>query len=805
MQKLKNLFSRLAQCCKKHRGFILTVLLAFSLLFYYYGKPLRSINHVYFSSSGDGLQSYYTSLYHIKHDTSYSVFQGMNYPYGEHVIYTNCQPALSNAIKFISANIIDISGYTVGIINLMMLLSLIIASVFLYLVFGELKVNRYYAAIVSVGIAFLSPLVHRFSGHYSLSYIFTIPAIIYFILLFDRKKSWKISLVMGLFLLLMSSFHAYNFAFSAIIILFYWLVKVFSEKPFRNIRFLSLNFLLQIILPIVILNLWVFLSDAATDRTAYPWGLLVYKSGWEGIFLQDQNIASPFLRTFIHTTPIEWEGWAYTGHIAGYLFVLLFGVFASIPFFSAANFAFFLIVFFVGVIIHLHFKRKWNFFRLTDNKTLNIMLWAGFLSLLFSFAWPLVLFEEMIPYLGPIRQFRGIGRFSWVFYFTLNIGVFYYLWKVTFLKKYLWYPLLTIAIIVLYVDVNQNNKGQNAILFGTVPELEDKKNTSEDNAWVKRINPTDYQAILPLPYFHIGSENIWIDSKCNSMYHSYIASYKTGIPLTALLLSRNPISETYMNIAMILEPYRKLKILNDFSNKKPLLLMVMNCQELTQNEKNLISLSTPLFEAENFKFYNLGFDALDHISDSLYLKARIETDTSNLVSNGKFLASQICKNSISLDFDENASDYSYHSSGSYCGGIREFNRIFEGSVSTESTDTSYSMSFWLGKTTTDLIPRTTIEIVYSDCSGNNYFTDYKSLQSLIKTIDGTWSLIEYPVHLRKPNDKLSVTMWNKDMKKSDSLVIDEFLIRPEKTSVYKKTNGYIMKNNRFYLQDQGKK
>jgi hypothetical protein len=793
------------QCCKKHRGLILTVLLAFALLFYYYGKPLRSINHVYFSSSGDGLQSYYTSLYHIKYDTSYSVFQGMNYPYGEHVMFTNCQPALSNTIKFISSNIVDISGYTVGLINLMMLLSLVLAAVFIYLVFSELKVNRYYAAIVAVGIAFLAPLVHRFSGHYSLSYVFTIPAIIYFVLLFDRKRSWKISLIIGLFLLLMSSFHAYNFAFSATLILFYWLVKFLSEKPFRSIRFLSLNLLLQIVLPIVILNLWVFFSDAATDRTAYPWGLLVYKSGWEGVFLQDQNIASPFLRTFIHTNPIEWEGWAYTGHIAGYLFVLLFGVFASVPFFSLSNFGFFLIVFLTGVIIHLLYKRKWNFFKITDNKTLNILMWAGLLTLLFSFAWPLVLFEDMIPYLGPIRQFRGIGRFSWVFYFILNIGAFYYLWKATFLKKYLQYPLLAIAVVILYVDANQNNNGQNTVLCGTVPELEDKGNMSEDNAWVKQINPNDYQAIIPLPYFHLGSESIWIDSKCNSMYHSYLASYKTGIPLTALLLSRNSLSQTYLNIAMILEPYRKLKILDDFSNKKPFLLMVMNCEELTQSEKNLISLSTPLFDAKNFKLYNLKYEALNHISDSLYLKTKNEIDTSNLVPCGKFLLSQNCKNIVSLDFDESTSTYAYNSSGSYSGNIREFNRIFEGPISNVSRDTSYSMSFWLGKTTMDLIPRTTIEIVYSDFSGNNYFTDYKSLQSLIKTIDDSWSLIEYPIHLRKPNDKLTVTLWNKDMKKSDSLVIDEFLIRPEEISVYKKTNGYIMKNNRFYIQNQDKK
>ena len=31
--------------------------------------------------------------------SSYSHFQGMNYPYGEHVLFTGCQPVISNTLK----------------------------------------------------------------------------------------------------------------------------------------------------------------------------------------------------------------------------------------------------------------------------------------------------------------------------------------------------------------------------------------------------------------------------------------------------------------------------------------------------------------------------------------------------------------------------------------------------------------------------------------------------------------------------------------------------------------------------------
>jgi hypothetical protein len=78
----------------------------------------------------------------------------MNYPYGEHVLFTNCQPAISNTLKFISQNIIDVSDYTVGLINLMMLFSIVIAAAFLYLILKEFNLNWVYSIFIAVGVAY---------------------------------------------------------------------------------------------------------------------------------------------------------------------------------------------------------------------------------------------------------------------------------------------------------------------------------------------------------------------------------------------------------------------------------------------------------------------------------------------------------------------------------------------------------------------------------------------------------------------------------------------------------------------------
>jgi hypothetical protein len=82
-----------------NKGVWLTLFFALIILIIFFGKILKHPNQVYFSKNGDGLQSYYTTIYHIKYDSTYSHFQGMNYPYGEHVMFTNCQPVMGQAEK----------------------------------------------------------------------------------------------------------------------------------------------------------------------------------------------------------------------------------------------------------------------------------------------------------------------------------------------------------------------------------------------------------------------------------------------------------------------------------------------------------------------------------------------------------------------------------------------------------------------------------------------------------------------------------------------------------------------------------
>jgi hypothetical protein len=60
----------------------------------------------------------------------------------------------------------------------------------------------------------------------------------------------------------------------------------------------------------------------------------------------------------------------------------------------------------------------------------------------------------------------------------------------------------------------------------------------------------------------------------NIQKNRHIVSLKTGLPLTAVAMSRTSLSQTSKNIQLVLEPNEPLKILEEMPNKKPFLLMV---------------------------------------------------------------------------------------------------------------------------------------------------------------------------------------------------------------------------------------
>ncbi|MFM7310015.1 MAG: hypothetical protein ACKOZY_05365, partial [Flavobacteriales bacterium] len=291
----------------------LAVVVMGAVLLAFLGPVLFSPGDYVFSADGDGLQTYYQSIYHVKHDTSALHQHGMNAPFGESIFFTGGQPLLSNVIKYTCGDSCPAST-VVAWTNMLMLLSPLLCALFLYLILKRFEIPWYYALLLAVGITMLTQQWERFLGHYSLAYLYAVPGMLWgWMRWSDRSNTSRTFWNMG-YLFVMASFHLYYLFFFAAIAASMWVTHFpWRNGSWRQRVLVTAQVAVQVIVPFIFLQLIISTSSDVTDRTAIPWGFTVYRSYWQS-YLWPSGMwyeqAFAFLRG---TNPLEWEGMCYIG------------------------------------------------------------------------------------------------------------------------------------------------------------------------------------------------------------------------------------------------------------------------------------------------------------------------------------------------------------------------------------------------------------------------------------------------------------------------------------------------------------
>jgi len=198
-------------------GFWLVVLVAFGLLWLRHGEWLHDPNAFLFGESPDGFKNYMTTSWHVRHDSSYVHYGGMNYPYGEHVLFTDNQPILSAAMQWWNWHVEDIAGRTVGIVNMIQFLSLLFGAGVLFLLLHRLHLPVWYAGLAALGILFLSPQYIRFDGHFGLSHTWVFPLLLLLLYRYEVRHSRRYqSLQIGILVWFAAQLHFYYLGLSAL-------------------------------------------------------------------------------------------------------------------------------------------------------------------------------------------------------------------------------------------------------------------------------------------------------------------------------------------------------------------------------------------------------------------------------------------------------------------------------------------------------------------------------------------------------------------------------------------------------------
>lgn len=756
------------------RGFWLTGLVAAAVLLAFFGPLVFHANSVYFGASGDGMQSYFTILYHVQHDTSFWQFDGMNYPFGEQVFFTGCMPLITNALILLRP-VIDLTGYTVGIVNLSMLFSIVVSAQFLFLILQHFRVSSLVSIVTAVGIAFLSPQIDRLGGHYSLTFQFIIPLALWKAIGFYEDPTWKKALIMGFWAWIAATLHFYLFAFVSLIFGGVGLYRLIENRfQLRIVAWQLLFWVLQVGIPLFAVQALQRVNNPVTDRTSHPWGFFEYLASPAGILLSENRFYSPWLNALFSPTFPQWEGRSFVGLLT-----------------------------FLGVgIVLISWVRSWfrapkNVCYLSKDPIWNALLWTAVVAFALAIGIPFVFpwGKPLMEHIGILRQLRGVGRFAWVFYYVVSLYTVLYLYRWSAKRKgWVSTALFSALLGLLVYDAWKNVDGKDQWLNNRFEILEDEANQLAQNKWISSIQKSDFAAIIPLPYVHIGSENIWIYNETDIQNQAYFLSLKTGIPLYSVSLSRTSLRQTYANYALLQEPYRPLEILKHLPKDKDFLVLVKP-NELKKSEQEWLKNAQKLYETPAYHVYRLAIssfqDAVSHARKRQAIKAL------KSIPKTRYLASDsLCGYRIE-HFDELATRKKYRGKGAKPLVLKQATRIFDEQLPFD-TD-SLILSFWVSDFTTDLTPRTTMEIAvfYEDekVAPTVYYFQWKDG---FQVIDGEWALIEYVVELPKDPARLQVTVWNDNfVDRTQTVFVDEWMLYPADCQFgWEEPNQAIVINNR---------
>ena len=743
-------------------GFI-TLIASLAILYVFYGELFGKTDSVLFSKGGDGLKSYYASQYHIKYDEGYLHTKCMNYPFGEFSFYSDSQPLITNFIKYFQHYGYFQDVNIIGIINASMIYALIVASLVLYLLFLRLKLPAAYSVIIANIIVYLSPQLARMGGHYSLSYVLFIPLFLYLLLIFIQKRSYFISLIMGVFTFIALFTHGYYFAFFAFFAIF---VPIFyAIQQGEKIEWLKQylpNVFIQIFLPFLIFNL--FSMGIPTDRTAYPWGFFASRAFPESVLIP---IGKPYFG-HIGAPYLNWEGMAFVGLVPVIVFFIL--LFKSVK------------------------NKKWLV--LIDNSFLNAILLTSIVALLFSFAYPFTWrLEWLLNYMGPLRQFRASGRFAWLFFYAINIVAFYYIWN--------WYAerrsklaklILFLVILMGLYDAILNARHRQGGLQNNIDEIFDNNNTLPQDKWIDELDMANYQAIMPLPYFHVGSEVYWIDAGAESKEAAFVVSWKTGLPINAVLMSRTSISQTMENLALYFEPNRAYEVIDKYQKNKDVLLIVANGLKLNDNEKRFVKYARLITENNKYKAYNLSVANIIKLNADYRNNIIQKSLDSNLYSFDGFLQIDSVKSFVYESFGNKLpNNYNKETIATY--DATKHNVIINMPMLNDTAEVIISL--WMNNMDKDILPRSEIKVgtklAVGDFQQRGVYTIFRKM----KYVDENgWGLIEFAYKPQEVGEELRLEIWN-TLTTGGNFEIDDILIRKKSVDVIYRSNKFVYYNNRY--------
>ena len=578
------------------RWVILTALVCVALIGLFYRGLIGKADSVLFSMQADGLKNYYTFLYHVRHDSTYLHFNGLNYPFGEHILYTGARPSLVIATQWLSRRLAGGKPIDLAVANLSLFVTLIPTGILLFLILRELNLPRTYALVVASGLTFLSPQVLRFAGHPNLGYAAVIPACWYLFIRFYRHPGWKWTALLALNSIFWVTVDPYYLFLCSALLAALWLIVILASwwrsEPWWKTA--ALHIPVQIVFPVLVSAVGLIATDHQLHARPPITDPSFYRSSLAAVFLPSYPTFPIDFPWFVRWGQPESEGIAYVG-LAGL---------AALPLLCVR-----------AVVLG---KRR-RVVRRRERSAVSVLwisLAAALLVLLYGFGFPFRLgLQSWFSHLGLLQQFRTVGRLGWIFYYVYTVAAFYVLYVFArslrmrgFRRTGLF--VLGACLVILYTEAYVQNRKMARFMDLGPSQLAALQTDSPQLEWTRHVDTSRYQAIIPLPYFHIGSESSFLRvGSESSVFNSLLASLETGLPLTADFLSRTPIEQARLSTGLF---DGNPAVLDRFPNDKPLLILATK-EELRPGERQILRGATRLFSNSLMTVAEIKLDDLRNL------------------------------------------------------------------------------------------------------------------------------------------------------------------------------------------------
>ena len=313
--------------------------------------------------------------------------------------------------------------------------------------------------------------------------------------------------------------------------------------------------------------------------------------------------------------------------------------------------------------------------------------------------------------------------------------------------------------------------------------------------WINSVDFSKFQGFLPLPYYHIGSENVWLEADFGQFIRNQTTALHTGLPDMGVNMSRTSCAQTVSSIQFILEPCRMPAMLNEFLDNRPIAVFVHGpaWDDVQRRYPHLVSRAKPVYDSPDMKILSLPLPVVrDYVRER---NASIDAErlSRNLAPQGKWQVSQPNGFLHYQSFDSlSTTRRIFQGKGAYSGDMGDTTWLWQAPL----PKGPYTISFWI-HVNQDMGMNHELRLFEHDLGdGREIQFRHEGMRFHLKTIVNNWGLFELPVDVQGDNSGLRIYLYKQQVRQP--FFLDEVLIRPQNTDVYYREEFWVVRNNYWY-------